>query len=128
MLKQREIRRDLLGDELYDGPAWDVILDLYIAHEESKPISLTGVGLAGGVPATTALRWIRRLDTLGYISRLPDPADGRRTTVALTPKILRKVKLYFSRLRAREARPGGAGSGTYPGRATTASAPDFSRR
>jgi hypothetical protein len=96
VVRQRQLRRRILGDGLFEGPVWDLILDLFIAQQEATMISLTGVGIAGSVPTTTALRWIRRLVDLGLIVRVPDPTDGRRTLVELAPETRAKVTVYLS--------------------------------
>lgn len=98
LIAQRQMRRRLFGDALFEGPAWDLLLDLYVAHEEGTAISLTCAGLVGGVPATTALRWIRRLADDGCITRSSDLNDGRRTLIELTPEMRSKVRHYLSSL------------------------------
>ena len=98
IIAQRQMRRRLFGEELFEGPAWDLLLDLYVANEEGSVISLTCAGLVGGVPATTALRWIRRLADDGWITRSADRNDGRRTLIELTPEMRSKVRHYLSSL------------------------------
>lgn len=69
--------------ELFHDPAWDILLDLFIAHAKGKYISVTDAGLAGQVPNTTALRWVWGLEKAGLVSRKPDPKDKRRCFVVL---------------------------------------------
>ncbi len=83
-LDARRARARFLPVDLFGEPAWDLLLDLFIAGEEGKPISITSACIASGVPSTTALRWIGVLDERGLISRDPDPEDGRRIYVSLT--------------------------------------------
>ncbi|MCJ2180546.1 MarR family winged helix-turn-helix transcriptional regulator [Novosphingobium album (ex Hu et al. 2023)] len=72
-------RKNLFGD-----PAWDIILDLYIAEEDEKEISITSACVAAGVPTSTGLRWITILIQNGYVDRHDDPADARRSYLRLT--------------------------------------------
>jgi MarR family transcriptional regulator, temperature-dependent positive regulator of motility len=69
---------------LFAEPAWDILLDLYIAHCRRADIQVSSVCLDAGVPSTTILRWIARLEDEGLIFREPDGSDARRRYVRLT--------------------------------------------
>jgi DNA-binding MarR family transcriptional regulator len=62
-------------------PSWDMILDLYVADRENRRIDITGLCLASGVPATTALRYVDLLVEEGLIVKVDDLDDGRRALV-----------------------------------------------
>lgn len=83
----RRRRTDLFGanGDLFAEPAWDLLLDLYIAGTDGRAVSVSSACIAAGVPATTGLRWIGRLDARGLVARTPDPTDARREFLALTP-------------------------------------------
>lgn len=81
---QRRRRSRHLPSDLFGEPAWDILLDLFIAAEEGRHIPVTSACIAADVPATTGLRWLQVLETRGFIDRRSDPADGRRTHVALS--------------------------------------------
>ena len=81
-LRRRRTRH--LPQELFGEPAWDILLDLFIAAEEGRLIPVTSACIAADVPGTTALRWLTLLESRGLIERRPDPRDGRRCHVALT--------------------------------------------
>lgn len=83
-LDARRARARFLPIDLFGEPAWDLLLDLFIAGEEGKGVSITSACIASGVPSTTALRWIGVLEERGLIARVPDPEDGRRIYVSLT--------------------------------------------
>jgi DNA-binding MarR family transcriptional regulator len=70
---------DLLGE-----PGWDILLDLVIQQSRSNTVSVTSAGIASGVPATTALRWIQQLEQEGLIERLPSSIDRRVQYLKLT--------------------------------------------
>lgn len=85
LYKARRAREDIAPEkDLFQDPAWDILLDLYIAHSEDKFISVTSASLAAGVPLTTALRWVWHLEQLHLITRQVDPNDRRRSFVTLT--------------------------------------------
>ena len=82
----RRARNEFLPDDLLGEPVWDMLLDLFIASHESKEISVSSVCIASGAPATTALRWLSRMEELGLIERTNDRNDRRRVCVAITPQ------------------------------------------
>jgi DNA-binding transcriptional ArsR family regulator len=69
---------------LFAEPAWDMLLDLFIADLTHTTVCVSSLCIASGVPPTTALRWIAMLDEAGVVVRRPDPDDGRRILVALS--------------------------------------------
>lgn len=69
---------------LFGEPGWDILLDLYIAECRRTEIQVSSVCLDAGVPSTTILRWIARLEREGLIYRVADNADARRRYVRLT--------------------------------------------
>ncbi|WP_213982724.1 MarR family transcriptional regulator [Sphingomonas sp. dw_22] len=93
-------RNESLGIPVFRDPAWDMLLDLLVASEEGRRVSVTGLCHASGVPTTTALRHVDRLDALGLIDRTADPADRRRFWVTARPDTLDRVRELVARLRA----------------------------
>ena len=93
-------RNETLGSPVFRDPAWDMLLDLLVAAEEGRRVSVTGLCHASGVPTTTALRHVERLDELGLIDRTADPSDGRRSWVTARPETLKRVREVVARLRA----------------------------
>lgn len=93
-------RNDALGTPVFRDPAWDMLLDLMVADDEARPVSVSGLCHASGVPTTTALRHFERLETLGLLARTPDPRDRRRFWVKGTPGTLERVREIVARLQA----------------------------
>jgi hypothetical protein len=81
-LRHRRERERLLPD-LFADPAWDILLDLFAASVERRPVSVSSACVAAAVPPTTALRWIGTLETRGLVLRVADPADRRSTHLRL---------------------------------------------
>lgn len=69
---------------LFGEPAWDILLDLFIAQQRGTELQVSSVCLEAGVPSTTILRWMARLEREGLIYRTADLADARRRYVHLT--------------------------------------------
>jgi DNA-binding MarR family transcriptional regulator len=79
-------KRDATADRkgLFGEPGWDILLDLYIAERRRTDVQVSSVCLDAGVPSTTILRWIARLEREGLIYRIADNSDARRRYVRLT--------------------------------------------
>lgn len=90
--------------DLFADPAMDILLDLYAAGEEKKKVCTSSACIAAAVPSTTALRWIARLKAAQLIEEKPDPADGRRKWLTLTPKAHARMTAFLERINPRIAR------------------------
>lgn len=100
-------RRDVLfGRELFQDPAWDLLLYLFRAAGANQEVGVSEACDGMAVPQTTALRWIRQLEEAGLIVREGDPADARRSHVRLSR---RAARLMYHLLRE-----GGQGMGEGP--------------
>lgn len=100
-IRARADRLKFLPPELFADPAWDMLLDLYLADIMSRRVSVSSLCSASNVPATTALRWIGHLTKEGLIERMSDPCDGRRYFIALSKPGLAQMDGYFDALAQR---------------------------
>jgi DNA-binding MarR family transcriptional regulator len=82
-LRMRRYREKLFG-EIFADPAWDMLLELYLAELEKRQLSVTAVSVAGAVPPSTGIRWITTMTEAGMIERVADPYDRRRTYLHLS--------------------------------------------
>lgn len=119
--RTRRIRGTIFGDDaLFGEPAWDLLLDLFIAAKEGKRVPVTSACIGAAVPTTTALRWLAILEDRGLIVREGDPADARRVFVRLSADAYARMIAYFARAAGGEpdgtlvgeTRCGGDGSAT----------------
>lgn len=85
-VQERRQRDALFEVGLFGEPAWDMLLDLYIAAEEGKTISVSSLCIAAATPQTTALRWINHMVEKGMVLREDDERDRRRVYVRLAPE------------------------------------------
>lgn len=83
-LRMRRSRDQLLPGGWFADPAWDILLDLYLADLDNRKIYVSSACIAAAVPSTTGLRWIAKLESSGLIVRYPDQSDQRRFWLALT--------------------------------------------
>jgi DNA-binding MarR family transcriptional regulator len=98
-IRARRMRDAFFGENLFEDPAWDMLLDLYAAHLESRRVSVSSLCIAAAVAPTTALRWIGKLTEAGLFDREPDPADRRRAFMVLSAKALRGMEGYVAAVR-----------------------------
>lgn len=90
LLRTKYIQAELLGE-----PAWDILVDLFIAKAAGVRISISSACIASRVPYTTALRWLKLLEQNGLIARFDDSDDGRRSWIELTEDGLHRMAAYF---------------------------------
>lgn len=82
--------------ELFGEPAWDILLDLYVAHSERKSVSVSSACIGSAAPPTTGLRWLGLLAEHDLVMREHDASDQRRVIVRLTEKGLRAMDEFFA--------------------------------
>lgn len=103
MVVARRRRYAYFGDRLFADPAWDILLELFLAELEHRAVPVTDLCSASNVPDTTILRWIRRLEIEGTIVRARDPVDKRRVLVQLSEAGCEAMQHYFEeQMRASE--------------------------
>ncbi|HET9629256.1 MAG TPA: MarR family transcriptional regulator [Novosphingobium sp.] len=98
--RRRRSRILFFEESLFGEPAWDLLLDLFIAAKERKRVPVTSACIGSAVPTTTALRWLSLLEERGLVVREADPADARRIFVRLSTEAYAKMVAYFARAAA----------------------------
>lgn len=91
----RRVRQEIISRQLFADPAWDMLLELYAAELEQRRVSTSQLCISSAVPATTALRWIDKLDQLGFLRRMADPLDARRVWILLSSSAREKMERYL---------------------------------
>lgn len=97
MYTARRDRDSFFDNDLFGEPAWDILLDLYIAHSEDRPISVSSAGIAACAPPTTGLRWVAALVERGLVERRQDEKDRRVTYVMLTDQGVLAMERFLDR-------------------------------
>jgi predicted Rossmann fold nucleotide-binding protein DprA/Smf involved in DNA uptake len=95
-IRARAARAEHLPKELFHDPAWDLLLELFLAHLEDRQLQISALGIGAGIAPATVLRWLGQLESIGLIRRHPAPEDGRRIYIGLTEKAVRALHEYFS--------------------------------
>jgi hypothetical protein len=96
--KARRLRDRCITASIFADPAWDMLLDLYIASFEDRRVRTTGACHGAQVPVTTGLRWLDKLQKNGLVSRHGSASDLRLTHVALTSLGRDQMSQFLSRL------------------------------
>lgn len=104
MIAERQTRAKFFDAELFADPAWDMLLDLTAAHGEGQQVCVTSLCIAAGVPATTALRWVKQLVSQGVFQRVADCVDKRRAFIALSDTSIQAMAGYFAAIETPMAR------------------------
>lgn len=84
------------SEDLFGEPAWDILVDLFIAAKERRHVSVTSACIGAAVPSTTALRWLTILEKESLIVREADPVDARRVYVKLSARGYAAMLEYFA--------------------------------
>lgn len=82
--RTRQQRARYFDPALFGEPAWDMLLDLFIARVRGARVSTTGVCLAAKVPQATGLRWVGQLVKAGLARRFRAPDDARLKLVEIS--------------------------------------------
>ncbi len=99
LIRARRLREQYFDFQLFADPAWDMLLDLFAARLEHRPVAVSSLCIAAAVPPTTALRWIKQLTDVGLFVRVADPRDGRRVFIELADPAAAALAAYFHALK-----------------------------
>jgi hypothetical protein len=70
--------------ELFQEPAWDMLLELFIWHADGLGVPAQQLSATGHTAATAAMRWIAALEAEGLVHGWTDPARPDRRLIGLT--------------------------------------------
>jgi DNA-binding MarR family transcriptional regulator len=91
LLKTAACRANMASDLRLVSAQWNILLDLFISASDRRAVPTGDTCLASTAPHSTALRHVIFLMETGYVTRVSDPDDARRTLVGLTPEGLEFV-------------------------------------
>jgi len=103
-LQRARLERDAyIPASVLGEPGWSLLLDLFVAHHEGRLVNSSGACCGAGLPQTTGLRWLDKLDAAGLIVRHPHPRDTRFVMIELSPEGVERMSAVLSRMVARIA-------------------------
>jgi DNA-binding MarR family transcriptional regulator len=83
ILTGHRIRADYFPQSIFRDPAWNVLLDLYVADSMGQRVTVTSACASAGVPLTTALRSLSSLEACELIKRQRHEYDLRIIYVSI---------------------------------------------
>ena len=86
MLALRKLRGEYLYRAMFGEPAYDMLLGLYIAESDERPITAARLANIAGVAQSSAARWIEYLVAKDLIERERHPAHKRASILKLSPR------------------------------------------
>ena len=95
ILDFRQRRTDVLPSELFGEPAWDILLAL---HAGIGPASVRALSEMLRVPVSTVIRWTRRMEEDGLVTRETRRFRPRLTVVRPTEKSRAIMNFYFTQM------------------------------
>lgn len=95
MFNMRQARAQIFPASMFNEPAWDMLMALYVAHEVSAAADLARWT---HTPLTTAMRWIEYLESHKLIVRESSPADRRAHMIRLTDQGRANMDALFADL------------------------------
>ncbi len=95
LIAERRQRVKSFAPELFADPAWDMLLDLFLAMLRRKHISISSACIASSVPPTTGLRWLTHMCESGIFIRTGDHTDRRKSYVQLSDATFQQMVTYL---------------------------------
>lgn len=97
-VRANRLFRETVGDVIFRGPAWEIVLDLYLARLRGVETNVSGAAAACSIPPTTGLRWISALQEAGHVTRSEDPLDGRHAIITLSDETFEAMHHLMDRV------------------------------
>jgi hypothetical protein len=97
---ERRERQRVFGPAIFGDHGWDILLDLFIALEEGREVTVFTICREMAVPEAAVLRCIATLIGAQLVVRQPQESDPRRMLLALTEEGFAMLCDYFNRMAA----------------------------
>jgi DNA-binding MarR family transcriptional regulator len=97
-IELRSARNDYFPLGYFSDAAWDILLDLDRSDSNGYNSSVTDVGTEAKIPLATTLRYLSKLEKDGFIVRIPDENDHRRSIIKLSKLGRDALDQTFSRV------------------------------
>ncbi|HEX6660494.1 MAG TPA: hypothetical protein VF067_01315 [Sphingomicrobium sp.] len=94
--KLRNLRKKMFGEDLFSGPAWSILLELFESYMLQRTDTVGQVCVSAELPGATALRWLAKLRDEGFVRLRDDHLDRRRRFAELSEEGVQMMTQYFS--------------------------------
>lgn len=103
LIYERKLVGEMLGYSLCPDPAWDMLLDLYLALQEGRTTYVWALSVIANISKSSAHRRIASMTNAGLLIVEPDLDDRRRSCVTLAPYMVDVLNALMEKLYARFA-------------------------
>jgi len=100
LLRERRMIGDSIGFHLCAVPVWDILLDLYLAEQEGRPMYLWQSCVAANIPISSAHRKIGEMVSEGLLERTTVLGDKRCIGIRLTESCIQRLDALMDQLAA----------------------------
>jgi hypothetical protein len=98
LYRLRRLRDREFGATLFGEPAWDLLLDLYVAASDPQLVPVMSDSIAGCVSTQDTARWLTVLENHGLVERLYSGGEMNRGIVTLTQSAFDRMTSLLSDL------------------------------
>ena len=95
IIKSRQNRSQFIDSDLLNEATWGILLDLAVSGLKGERVATSSACAAAQVPLSTALRHVNQLIKAGWVKRVGDPKDKRRTFLELQPHCFDLMTSYL---------------------------------
>jgi len=92
--RARRRRAKCFDASLFSEPAWDMLLELFVARIRGKSISASGLCRTAGVSEATGCRWIDMLEADGLVRSCPLSERGAPRLVEISDSGFGSMRQY----------------------------------
>jgi hypothetical protein len=103
VLAGRKARDRYFDPMLFSNPAWDILLNLFVAGADERPVTVLDSCTAAAVPQGVALRWLGYLKQEEMVIETVDPGQSRQTLIRLSDQTRQAIASYLGSLVSPEA-------------------------
>lgn len=83
---------------LFSNPAWDILLNLYVAAAEGRALDVLDCCSTSAVPQGVALYWLSYLKQEEMVVEVPAARRPRQTLISLSDQAQRAISAYLGSL------------------------------
>ena len=92
MIRTRAMRTELFDSSLFSDPAWDILLDLFLAELEDRKRSLVDLTESTHAPQSTVARWLVALENCDLVLTRNDETSSMDLDVKLTSGAVERMR------------------------------------
>jgi hypothetical protein len=95
IIKFRQYRTNILPAELFSEPAWDLLLELFLADAEGRRITAREVAEKSSISPGVMSRWLQHLSKIGYV--IGDGTGDLDDMLTLSAQALQRMEQIIDR-------------------------------